>query len=120
MRLCKFQHTIRNFKNKSLRKEIKVYKACLYNKTNVGVGRFLDWARINVVGASGGIVIFWDSRGLQLIGKEGGHFSVACRFKIHEDNFQLAFTGIYGPTDGGSRVLLWEELGAIRGIWDDP
>ena len=53
----------------------------------MGVGRFLDWATINAIRASGGIVILWDSRVLQLIGKEEGHFSVYCRFKNYEDNF---------------------------------
>ena len=27
-----------------------------------GIGRFLEWATLRVEGASGGIVIFWDSR----------------------------------------------------------
>ena len=62
---------------------------------SLGVGRFLDWARINAVGASGGIVILWDSRVLQLIGKEEGHFSVSCRLKNYEDNFRWVFTGVY-------------------------
>ena len=30
------------------------------------------------------------------------------------------FTGVYGLIGGGSRELFWEELGAIRGLWDDP
>ena len=87
---------------------------------SLGVGRFLDWTTINVEGASRGIVIFWDSRVLQLIGKEEGHFSVSCRFKNYEDNFQWVFTGVYGPIGDGSSVLLWEKLGAIRGLWDNP
>ena len=29
---------------------------------SLGVGRYLDWASISAVGASAGIVVFWDSR----------------------------------------------------------
>ena len=36
---------------------------------SLGVGRWLQWGVINV-GASGGVVIFWDSRTLQLMGIE--------------------------------------------------
>ena len=30
------------------------------------------------------------------------------------------FTGVYGPFSKEDREILWEELGAIRGIWDYP
>ena len=80
------------------------------------VGRFLDRAAISAEGASGGIVIFWDSRTLQLIGKEESLYSISCRLKNFEDNFQW----VYGSTDGGCRELFWEDLGAIRSIWEDP
>ena len=32
-----------------------------------GVGRFLEWASLRAKGALGGIIIFWDSRVLQLL-----------------------------------------------------
>ena len=73
-----------------------------------------------VVGASGGIVVFWDSRVFQLIEEEESRYTISCRFRTFDENFQWVFTGVYGPTDGGSRELFWEELGAIRGLWDDP
>ena len=71
------------------------------------VGRYLDWASINAVGALGGILVFWDSRVFQLIGKEESRYTI---------NFQWVFTGVYGSTDGGSREMLWEKLGAIKGL----
>ena len=37
-----------------------------------------------------------------------------------EDGFVWIFTGLYGPFSREERVWLWEELRAIRGIWDDP
>ena len=30
------------------------------------------------------------------------------------------FTGIYGPIKSELREDLWEDLGAIRGVWDYP
>ena len=79
---------------------------------SLGVGRYLDCA----VGASGGIVVFWDSRVFQLIEEEESRYTISCRFRTFDENFQWVFTGVYGPTDGGSGELFWEELGAIRGL----
>ena len=57
---------------------------------------------------------------LPLLDKEEGHFSVSCRFKFIEDDVSWIFTGVFGPTNYGSRESLWEELGSIRGLWGDP
>ena len=86
----------------------------------LGVGRFLDWAALRAEGASGGIVIFWDSRVLQLLDKEEGQFTVSCRFKLIAEDRIWVFTGVYGPTAYGAREFLWDELGAINGLWNDP
>ena len=80
------------------------------------MGRFLEWAALRARSASGGIIIFWDSRVLQLLDKEEGLFSISCRFKIIEDDFSWIFTRVYGPIDYGSRESLWEELGAHKGV----
>ena len=83
-------------------------------------GRFLDWAAVQAKGALGGIIIFWDSWVSQLMEKEEGLFTLFCSFKVLEDGFTWIFTGVYGPTVYGRREELWGELGAIRGLWDDP
>ena len=87
---------------------------------SLGVGRFLDWAALRAEGAFGGIVIFWDSRVLKLLAKEKGQFTVSCRFKFIVEDRTWVFTGVYGPTVYGARDLLWDELGAIKGLWNDP
>ena len=51
---------------------------------------------------------------------EVGHFSISCRLKNVEDGLVWIFTGVYRPFSKEEREILWEELGAIRGIWDDP
>ncbi|RVW51826.1 hypothetical protein CK203_085751 [Vitis vinifera] len=85
-----------------------------------GVGRFLGWGAMGARGATGGVVVFWDNRVLELVGMEVGIFSILCRFKNCEDGFLWTFTGVYGPTMKRYRELFWEELGVIRGLWSDP
>ena len=52
------------------------------------VGRSLDWVALNAEGASGGIVVFWDSRVLQLISRRAG-------FLFHADSklLKIVFNG---------------------------
>ena len=59
-----------------------------------GVGRFLDWVALQAEGTSRGIIIFWDSWVLKLMGKEEGLFILSCRFKALEDGFTWIFTGV--------------------------
>ena len=87
---------------------------------SLGVGRFLEWAALSAEGASRGIVIFWNSLVLKLLAKEEGQFTVSCRFKFLEDDCTWVFTGVYGPNANGNREYLWDDLGAIRGLWSDP
>ena len=87
---------------------------------SLGVGRFLEWVAIKAEGAFEGILIFWDTWVIQLLEKEEGQYTLSCRFKSLEENFNWVFTGVYGPTVHGRREDLWEELGAIRGLWGDP
>ena len=73
----------------------------------------MDWVASNAT--AGGILIFWDSRVLQLIEKEESRFSVSCKIRNCEDSFTRVFINVYGPTSRDNGELLWEELGAIRG-----
>ena len=77
---------------------------------SLGVGRCLEW----------GVLVFWDNRVLQLEEMEVGKFTVSCRFKNCEDGFCWCFSRVYGPTMKTERKELWSELGAIRGIWNEP
>ncbi|RVX02494.1 hypothetical protein CK203_031207 [Vitis vinifera] len=47
-----------------------------------------------------GVLVFWDTRVLELIEMEIGNFSVSCRFKNVEDGFCWVFTRVYGPVVG--------------------
>ena len=87
---------------------------------SLGSGRFLDWGALDAQGAAGGVLICWDKRTLEIIEMERGQFSISCRLRNVEDGKVWIFTGVYGPFSKEDRETLWGELGAIRGIWDDP
>ena len=87
---------------------------------SLGIGRFLGWGVLDASGSEGGILICWDKRTLEVLDLEVGQYSVSYRFRNVEDGFVWVFMGVYGPFTREERECLWEELGAIRGIWEDP
>ena len=87
---------------------------------SLGSGRFLNWGAMGAQGAARGILICWDKRTLEVLEMEMGQFSISCRLRNVEYGNAWIFTGVYGPFSKEDRETLWEELGAIRGIWDDP
>ena len=87
---------------------------------SLGSGRFLDWRALDADGAAGGLLICWDKRSLEILDWEEGQYSLSCRFKNVEDGVVWVFTGVYGPFTKEERECLWEEIGAIRGIWEEP
>ena len=52
--------------------------------------------------------------------EEVGNYSVSCRFKNCEDGFCWVFSGVYGPSVKVEREEFLSELGAIRGLWNEP
>ena len=87
---------------------------------SIGIDRFFEWEALEAVGTARGVLVVWDKRSLVLLAKKVGVFLVSCRFRSAEDGFVRAFIGIYGPLTRDVRSLLWEELGALRGLWEDP
>ena len=87
---------------------------------SLGSGRFLDWRALDASGTAGGILICWDKRTLEILDWEEGQFSLSCRFKSVDNGTVWVFTGVYGPFTKEERECLWEEIGAIRGLWEDP
>ena len=75
-----------------------------------GLGRFVDWAAVNAVVASGGILIFWDSRVHQLVGKEESQSSLSCNLRYCEDNNTWVFTGPLQGRDGICCGRIWGQL----------
>ena len=86
---------------------------------SLGTGRFLDWGALDAYGPAGGLLICWDKRILEVLEMGVGNFSISCRLRNVEELVWI-FTSVYGPFSREDRDCMWEELGAIRGIWDDP
>ena len=100
--------------------ETKVKDVSLQLVKSVGVGRFLNWASVDARGAAGGLLLFWDNRVLEKLEIESGEYSISVRFRNCTDGFSWIFSGVYGPVIGSEKEDFWEELGAIRGLWEDP
>ena len=67
--------------------ETKLKEVSIRMIRELGVRRFLEWVVVNADGASGGILIFWDTRVIQLLEKEEGQYTLSCRFKSLEEDF---------------------------------
>ena len=100
--------------------ETKVKEMSLQMVKSVGIGRFLIWASVDARGAAGGLLLFWDNRVMENLEVENGGYSISVRFRNCVDGFSWIFFGVYGPVIGNEKEDFWEELGAIRGRWDDP
>ncbi|KAJ9701144.1 hypothetical protein PVL29_006475 [Vitis rotundifolia] len=87
---------------------------------SLGIGRNLGWASLYARGSAGGVLVMWDKRVLEGLEVEVGSFSISCRFRNCEEGSVWVFSGLYGPTKGRERRELWEELAAVKGLWDDP
>ena len=87
---------------------------------SLGSGRWSDWVALDAYGSAGGLLICWDKRSLEVLEMEVGNFSISCRFRNVEDGLTWIFTGVYGPFSREDKDCMWEELGAIKGLWDDP
>ena len=81
---------------------------------------YVDWLYLGSDGASGGILLIWNSRVVEKVEEAVGHFSVSCKFKNVGDQFEWAFTGVYGPNLNNRRRLMWEELTGLISWWDLP
>ena len=55
-----------------------------------------------------------------MVEMEVGKYSVSCRFKNCEDGFCWMFSRVYGPFVKVEREDFLSELGAIRGLWNEP
>ena len=100
--------------------ETKVQQMNNVTAPSLGVGRFLNWRALNAEGSAGGILLLWDKRRINLVDSVVGSFSVSCLFRMADDDFQWVFSGVYGPIEKRLRESFWEELGSIRGLWENP
>ncbi|RVX02750.1 LINE-1 retrotransposable element ORF2 protein [Vitis vinifera] len=107
-------------KQRSSSQETKINLMSEWVVRSIGVGRFLDWRAVDASGTAGGILVCWDKRLLELLDWEEGQFTISCRFRKVEDGVVWVFTGVYGPFTKNERDCMWDEIGAIRGLWEEP
>ncbi|RVX22754.1 hypothetical protein CK203_008374 [Vitis vinifera] len=87
---------------------------------SLGAGRFLDWRALDASGSAGGVLICWDKRSMEILDWEEGQFLISSKFRNVENGVVWVFTGVYGPFTKEERESMWDEFGAIRGIWGEP
>ena len=100
--------------------ETKVQEMNINMVRSPGVGRCLNWKVLNVERSVGGILLLWDNSRISLVDSVVGSFSVSCLFRMAKDGFQWAFSRVNGLVEKRLRESLWEELGSIKGLWEDP
>ena len=100
--------------------ETKMSEISLKMVKSLGVGRFMDWEAVDAGGALGDILIFWDNRVLELLELEQDVYTISSCFRNVEDGYIWVFTGVYGPVLSRAKEEFWEELGAIKGLWNEP
>ena len=87
---------------------------------NIWGSHHLDWVYLGSNGASGGILLMWDTRVVEKVEEAVGIFSVSCKFRSVFDSQEWMFSGVYGPQSDGERLLMWEELAGISSWWGIP
>ena len=82
---------------------------------SVWTTRNKDWAALPASGASGGILIIWDSKKLRREEVVLGSFSVSIKFALDGcEPFWLS--AVYGPNNSALRKDFWVELSDIFGL----
>ena len=71
---------------------------------------FIDWAVLDAVQISGGVLLIWDKRVFEKLDVMLRQFSVSVLLRGVVDDFVWSCTSVYGPNDNGQRSSLWEEL----------
>ena len=77
-----------------------------------------DWAVLDAVQTSGGVLLIWDKRVVEKIDVSVGQFSVSVLLRGVFDGFEWVCIGLYGPNVDHHRAALWEELSRVRVRWN--
>jgi exonuclease III len=124
-----------NDKDKRLRMRnlIRTWKAdiiCLQETKMAAINRrviqslwgnqHVDWIILGSNGTARGVLLMWDKRVVEKVDEAASYYSLSCKFRNVQDQFEWIFTGVYGPNLDGERGLLWEELLGLLSWWDAP
>ena len=62
----------------------------------------------------------WDRKVLEKLEDVVGQFSVSCKFRNIEDNFEWDFSSVYSPIVDREKRLLLEEFAGLYSWWNLP
>ncbi|KAJ9678120.1 hypothetical protein PVL29_022881 [Vitis rotundifolia] len=82
---------------------------------SVWTARNKEWATLPACGASGGILVIWDSKKMHSEEVVLGSFSVSIKFTV-DGNKQFWLSAVYGPNSTALRKDFWVELSEIFGL----
>ncbi|KAF5477381.1 hypothetical protein F2P56_004026 [Juglans regia] len=115
---------------RSLLRSWKIDIVCLQETKLRGIDRniirrlwgcsFVGWCYLASSWASGGVLVMWDKRVVEMVEDCTGSYSMAVIFRNIEDGWRWAFAGVYGPNVNSDRSSLWEELAGLYSLWDLP
>ncbi|RVW92465.1 Transposon TX1 uncharacterized 149 kDa protein [Vitis vinifera] len=74
-----------------------------------------EWAALPACGASGGILVIWDSKKLHSEEVVLGSFSISVKFAV-DGSEQFWLSAVYGPNSTALRKDFWVELSDIFGL----
>ncbi|WMV31904.1 hypothetical protein MTR67_025289 [Solanum verrucosum] len=80
--------------------------------------RWVEWVELKASGTRGGIIILWDNRQWKCLDSYQGQHTLSAMWEGLQVDFRFCFSEVYGPHSTPERFDLWDELAAIRGIWD--
>lgn len=83
-------------------------------------GHHVGYQFMGSLEVSGGILVMWDTRVLEMEDVSVGLFSISMSFRNIGDGFQWRFIGVYGPNSDDSRRGLWDELAGMMAWWNLP
>ena len=78
---------------------------------------FIDWAVLDAVQASGGVLLIWDKRVFEKLDVIARQFSVSVLLRGVVGDFVWACIGVYGSNDDGQQVSLWELSSQVHARW---
>ena len=79
---------------------------------------FIDWAVLDAVQTSGGVLLIWDKRVVEKIDVLVGQFSISVLLRGVLCILEWVCTGLYGSNADHHRAALWEELSRVRVRWN--
>ncbi|XP_058076384.1 uncharacterized protein LOC131224965 [Magnolia sinica] len=88
--------------------------------TSLWKAKDINWATLNALGTSGGIVVVWKSSKWDLVSSAIGSFSVSVILQDKSSTFSYLISVVYGPNDDHIRVDFWEELSNIKQSFSGP